>query len=225
MRLCAAAGVVAACLAAAAPASAAVDQLVVFRSGQAAQRQSIKAAGTKVHVGSRTCAVPGGTPLAVLLRSHVGRITLHDYGSCSSKSADAAGLYVRKIRNDAAHGANGWVYKVGHATAPAGSADPTGPFGNGSLKPGARVTWFFCHMGANGCQRTLDITKVRPVGDGSVHVTVKAYDDRGRGKPAVGATVYTGGTSAKTDARGVATIVPSGHLFAAKRGAVRSFAI
>jgi hypothetical protein len=229
MRLCAAAGVVAACLAVAAPAAAqTVQQLVVFRSGEAVQKQSIKAAGTKVHVGSRTCAVPARTPLAVLVRSGVGPLKLHDYGRCSSKPADAAGLYVRKIRKDAAHGANGWVYKVGHTSAPAGAADPTGPFGHGRLKPGARVTWFYCHMGAGGCQRTLDITKVSaPAQDGSVRVTVTAFDDRGDGKPAAGATVHSGDATARTNSHGVATIDPSGDggMFATKPGTVRSFEI
>jgi len=225
MRLAASIGVAAGCLAAAAPAAANVRQLVVFRSGEAVQGQ-VKAAGTKVKVGSRTCAVPARTSLAALLRSHVGPVNLHDYGSCSSKAADAAGLYVRKIRKDAAHGPNGWVYKVGHTTAPAGAADPTGPFGHGRLEPGARVTWFYCHMGARGCQRTLDITKVTaPAQDGSVRVTVRAFDDSGTGKPAAGATVHSGGATAKANAQGVATITPSGGMFASKPGLVRSFAI
>ena len=225
MRLCAAAGVAAASVAVAAPASAAttVDQLVVFRSGQAVQRQSISTAGTTVHVGTRRCNVPARTPLAVLARSKVGPIKLHDYGSCSSKPADAAGLYVRKIRKDGAHGPNGWVYKVGHKSAPAGAADPTGPFGHGRLKPGARVTWFYCHMGAHGCQRTLDITKAAPQEDGTSRVTVRAFDDRGKGKPAAGATVHSGDATAKTDSRGVATIALSGGVFATKPGTVRSF--
>jgi hypothetical protein len=225
MRRAASIGVAAVCLAAAAPAAANVRQLVVFRSGEAVQA-SVTTAGTKVRVDSRRCAVPARTPLAVLLRAKVGPIELHDYGNCSSKPADAAGLYVRKIRGDAAHGANGWVYKVGHTSAPAGAADPSGPFGHGRLEPGARVTWFYCHMGPKGCQRTLDITKVTaPAQDGTVRVTVRAFDDRGKGKPATGATVHAGDATAKTDAHGVATIEPSRGMFATKPGTVRSFGI
>jgi hypothetical protein len=224
MRRAARIGVAAAFLFAAAPAAADVNQLVVFRSGQAVQKLA-KAAGTQARVGSRSCAVPADTALAALLRSKVGPVRLHDYGSCSAKPADAAGLYVRRIRRDAAHGASGWVYKVGNKVASAGAADPSGPFGNGRLKPSARITWFYCHMKATGCQRTLAITKVEPAGGGQVRVTVKAFDDRGKGKPSAGATVHAGTATAKTDKHGVATITASGGVFAERKGLVRSFEV
>ena len=224
MRRAACIGVAAACLVAAAPAAANVHQLVVFRSGDALQG-SVKATGTTARVGSRTCAVPANTPLAALLHSKPGRVKLHDYGVCSKKPADAAGLYVRSIRNDAAHGANGWVYKVGTKVAPAGAADPSGPFGNGRLKQGARITWFYCDMRARGCQRTLSITKVEPLENGQRRVTVKSFDDRGKAKPAAGATVHAGTATATTDERGVATIAASGGVFAERRGLVRSFEV
>ena len=53
---------------------------------------------------------------------------------------------------------DGWVYKVGNKAAPAGAADPTGPFGRGLLRSRQRVTWFWCVVepDGDGCQRTLD---------------------------------------------------------------------
>src|SRR5207247_5007607 len=118
-----------------------------------------------------------------------------------------AGLYVRKIGPDAARGQNGWVYKVGQKLGTAGAADPAGPFGNGRLKAGAQVTWFYCRYDqrAHGCQRTLGLTVAAP-GGGVLQVTAKAYDDQGRAVPARGATVHAGGAVATTDANGNATL-------------------
>jgi hypothetical protein len=216
-------------VAAAAPAHAAaaprIQQLVVFKNGDAKQR-SVVAKGTSVKVGKKRCAVGAGTPLAALLRSKPGGIRLKDYGACSRKPADAAGLYVARIRKDSARGPNGWVYKVGNRVAPAGAADPTGPFGNGRLKPKARVTWFYCFMKANGCQRTLAISKVETPGGGQVRVTVRAYDDRGKGRAARNATVHAGGATAKTDSKGVATLTAAPgrrNARAEGKGVVRSF--
>jgi hypothetical protein len=218
-------------LAAVAPAAAAaspppqVSQLVVYRQGDAKQ-QLVKAAGATARLGRKRCAVGAATPLAALLHSGLSGIRLHDYGSCSRKPADAGGLYVKRIRHDAAKGANGWVYKVGNKAGTAGAGDPSGPFGNGRLRKGARVTWFYCHMKATGCQRTLAL-KAKPVGGGQVKATVKAYDDFGKARPGAGATVTLGNVKAKTDSRGVATLTaPRGAatVRAEMKGAVRSFA-
>jgi hypothetical protein len=210
---------------AAAAAAPKIDQLVVFKNGGATQK-SVVAARTSVKVGKRSCAVGAGTPLAALVRSKPGTLKLKDYGACSSKPADAAGLYVSRIRKDAARGVSGWVYKVGNRVAPAGAGDPTGPFGNGRLKSKARVTWFYCHMKANGCQRTLAITKVETAGGGQVRVSVRAFDDRGKGRPAAGATVHVGTSTAKADSKGVATLAATpgkATAYAASKGVVRSF--
>lgn len=201
-----------------------IEQLVVFRDGQADQA-AVTAARATARVGGRRCAVGAGTPLAALLRSGTRGIGLRDYGSCSKRAADAGGLYVWRIRRDRARGANGWVYKVANRAATAGAGDPTGPFGRGRLRPGARVTWFYCRMRAGGCQRTL---AVRPeaLGGGELRVTVRAYDDRGRGRPAAGATVRAGADSAIADSRGIATLTRAPgtvELFAEAKGAVRSF--
>ncbi len=227
MSLRIATGAVVALAAAAAPAQAAapkVEQLVVFRSGTAAQKQ-VTAAQVKVKVGKKRCAVGAGTALAALARSKIGAIQLHDYGSCSSNARDAAGLYVKRIRKDGAKGLNGWVYKVGNKVATAGAGDPSGPFGNGRLKPGARVTWFYCHMGSSGCQRTLGAS-AKALGGGRLRVTVRAYDDRGKSRVAAGATVHVGATTAKTDSHGQATVSASPgtrKVYAQSKGLVRSF--
>jgi hypothetical protein len=203
-----------------------IEQLVAYRHGDAKQRL-VTAAGASVRVGSKQCAIGSATPLAALLRTPgLGGILLKDYGSCSRKPADAGGLYVRRIRHDSAKGANGWVYKVGNKAGTAGAADRSGPFGNGRLKNGARVTWFYCHMKASGCQRTLAI-KPKVLGGGDVRVAVKAYDDQGKARPAAGATVFVGDVMRKADAHGVATatgVEPGRRIARAEaKGAVRSF--
>jgi hypothetical protein len=222
-------GAVASFAAALAPAAHAaapkIAQLVVFRSGAGVQ-STVTAAKSQVKVGSKRCTVGAGTPLAALVRSGIGAIKLKDYGACSHREADAAGLYVSRIRKDAARGVSGWVYKVGNRAASAGAADPTGPFGSGRLKPRARVTWFYCHMKVNGCQRTLAITRLETPGAGEVRVTVRSYDDQGRGRPAAGAAVTVSGQTAKTDSKGVATLTLSPGTATARaeaKGLVRSF--
>jgi hypothetical protein len=221
---------VAAALAVAAPPAAAstptVRQLVVFRDGHPLTG-SAKARKARVKVGHRKCTVGAATPLAALAALHPPKLRLRDYGSCGKRARDAGSLYVRSIGGDAAKGLDGWVYKVGNRLATAGAGDPSGPFGNGRLKKGARVTWFYCHMDADthSCQPTLGVT----ADAGStelVHAHVTAYDDRGRAKPAAGATVHAGDTTATTDSNGDAQfVVPPGRysVFADRDGSVRSF--
>jgi hypothetical protein len=213
--------VAAATLVVAAPAHAApkVAQLVVFKNGSAVQKQ-VTASKATVKIGNKHCAVPAGTPLAALLRSKIGAIQLHDYGSCSSNPNDAATLYVRRIRKDAAKGVHGWVYKVGNKASSAGAGDPAG-----RLKAGARVTWFYCHMGSSGCQRTLGV-RASALGNGQVRVTVRAYDDSGKSRAAKGATVHVGNLTAKADSKGVATVTTSPgtrKVYAQSKGLVRSY--
>jgi hypothetical protein len=215
-------GAVVALAAAAAPAQAAapkVQQLVAFRNGTAVQRQ-VTASQVKVTVGKKRCAVGAGTALAALARSKVGAIQLHDYGSCSSNARDAAGLYVKRIRKDGAKGVNGWVYKVGSKASSAGAGDPAG-----RVTSGARITWLYCHMGSNGCQRTLALTG-KPLGGGQVRVSVRAYDDNGKSRAASGATVHVGNVTAKADSHGNATISAAPgtrKVYAQSKGLVRSF--
>jgi hypothetical protein len=219
-----------ACLAAllAAPpagaAAPAVRQMVVFRDGDAVTT-TVMAKQASVRVGRRRCTAGEGTVLAALARSHVGRLRLRDFGSCSSHARDGAGLFVEAIGSDRNRGQNGWVYKVGRRGATAGAADPSGPFGRGRLRRGQRVTWFYCRLRGGGCQRTLEL--VASAEPGGVAATVRAYDDEGRGVPVSGATVSAGAVSGETAADGsVRLALPPGRhrLVAEKDGLVRSFA-
>ena len=222
---CAAAVVLAAAAAAlAAPAGAKVRQMVVFRSGKAVTKK-VSTRAVRVRVGRKRCAVARGTALAALVRSHPGRIGLLDFGSCSRRARDGAGLFVRSIRRDRNKGRDGWVYKVGHKAATAGAADPSGPFGTGRrLRSGQRVVWFYCRLRSRGCQRSLSIrVRAEP---GALTVKVVGYDDLGRGVPVEGATVKAGATAALTAADGRARLeLPAGRyrVYAEKEGLVRSF--
>lgn len=202
-----------------------VSLLVVFPDGSA-RESSVVAAATMAKVGRRRCAVPEGTALAALLRARLASVALRDYGSCSRRAADAAGLFVTTVGGWPNRGQDGWVYKVGPRSATSGAADPAGPFGHGPLGRGALVTWFYCHENArtHSCQPSL-IARPAAIGGGRVQVTVKAYDDRGRDTPAAGATVHCGSVTATADSAGVATLaVATGpaSVWVEEPGAVRS---
>jgi hypothetical protein len=217
----------AALLAAAPPAGATaptVRQMVVFKDGDAVTR-TVKARQASVRVGRHRCVAGEGTALAALVRSHVGELRLRDFGSCSTRPRDGAGLFVQAIGGERNRGQNGWVYKVGRRGATAGAADPGGPFGRGRLKQGQRVTWFYCRLRGGGCQRTLEVA-ARGVA-GGVNATVRAYDDGGREVAVEGATVTSAGVSGVTAGDGsVRLALPSGthSVIAEKDGLVRSFA-
>jgi hypothetical protein len=201
-----------------------VRQLVVFRSGDAVTR-TVTAGRVLVRVRGRRCAAGDGTALAALVRSRPGRLRLRDFGSCSRRPRDGAGLFVSAIGPDRNRGQNGWVYKVGRRSATAGAADPSGPFGRGRLRSGQRVTWFFCRLRGGGCQRTLEVrANAEP---GGLVATVRGYDGEGRGVAVEGATVSAGGASALTGPDGSARLaLPAGayRVVASKSGLVRSFA-
>ena len=215
-------------LVAAGPAAPAADgaprvrQLVVFRDGHALQKRASTAA-TSVRVGDRRCAVGDGTPLAALARSGPGGLRLRDFGACSSRPRDAAGLLVTAIGGDRNHGQRGWVYKVGQRAATAGAGDMGGPFGRGRLRAGQRVTWFYC-VRAAACQKTLGL-RVETMAGGIV-ATVRGYDDAGDSVPIEGARVSAGGVTGLTAADGrVEIALPAGvhRVVARKEGLVRSF--
>jgi hypothetical protein len=207
-RLCRRAATVAVLAAAAAPGAAAaatnVDQLIVFRDGSAVAKR-VDARAVTATVGRRRCAVPARTGMAALVRSKPAGLKLRDFGSCSRRARDAGGLFVTRIGGDRNHGQDGWVWKVGNKLATTGAADPSGAFGRGLLRSGARITWFYCRLNptTGSCQRTLAV-KPTPGGGGSLTVTVRSYDDRGRGKLVPGALVTAGSTAAIADANGVA---------------------
>jgi hypothetical protein len=200
-----------------------VRQMVVFRNGDAVTK-TVRARRVLVRVGRRRCAAGDGTALAALVRSRPGRLRLRDFGSCSRRPRDGTGLFVAAIGRDRARGQRGWVYKVGRRAATAGAADPSGPFGRGRLRSGQRVTWFYC-LRAGDCQRTLAV-RARPEA-GGIAVTVRGYDDDGRGVPVAGATVRAGGATGSTGPDGavhLALTAGSYRVVATKAGLVRSFA-
>ena len=197
-----------------------VDQLVVFRNGDA-KSETVGTKPVRARAGDRRCRIPRATPLAALVRSKVAKLRLLDFsGSC-----DPSTLFVQRIGPNRNRGQSGWVYKVGNRQGTTAASDPSGPFGTGRLDRRVRVTWFYCVFEAGGCQRTLAL-RARDEGGGTVTVRVSAYDDEGRGARLADATVRAGAVTATTDANGVATLtLPAGthRLHARKRGHVRSF--
>jgi len=199
-----------------------VQQLVVFRDGHA-QARRVSTAAASVNVAGRRCAVGDGTALAALVRSRAGRLRLRDFGACSMRPRDAAGLLVTGIGRNRNRGQRGWVYKVGRRAATAGAGDLGGPFGRGRLRRAQRVTWFYC-IRAGDCQRTLEVRTSATAG--GIVATVRGYDDGADGIAIQGATVTVAGVSGLTGADGrVQLALPSGtyRLVARKDGLVRSF--
>jgi hypothetical protein len=215
-----------------APASAArVTTMVVGKTRTLSDAKSVKLADKRrVKVGGHRCTVAGATPLGALAGLHL-TMRLRDYGSCGRRPADAASLFVKRLGPDRNRGRDGWVYKVGRRVGSAGAGDVAGPFGTGRrLRGGDRVLWFWCDAQASGgCQRTLEAvpehTTAAP-GE-ALRVTVRGYDDNGRGRAAAGATVRLGSATALTGPDGVATVnVPEAgrlRLTAEQDGAVRAF--
>lgn len=206
---------------AAAPAAAGaagprVDAMVVGRSQVLWGARTVAAGPATLRAGGRACGVAAGTPLSVLAWAHrLGGpgLALRDYGACSSNASSASGLFVTKVGQDANRGQDGWVYKVGNRLGTAPSGDLAGPFGTGRrLRNGQRVLWFWCAMGSSGCRRTLAVSGPRTAAPGAT-LTVRAYDDHGRGRAAAGALVAftrAGATvRARVDARG-RTRIPGG---------------
>ena len=199
-----------------------VQQMVVFRDGHALTKR-VSTAATSIRVSGRRCAVGERTPLAALVRSRPGPLGFRDFGACSSRARDAAGILVTRIGSDRNRGQRGWVYKVGRRAATAGAGDTGGPFGRGRLRAGQRVTWFYC-VRAGDCQRTLAVS-AKPA-TGGIVATVRGYDDNGDGVPVVGATVSAGEVTGITgpDGRVQMALSPETHrLVARKDGFVRSF--
>ena len=214
----------AAAAAAPGPALAAEVELMVVgkqRVLRAATDVRLKERG--VRVGRRTCRVGARTPLAVLAATRL-RLGLRDYGRCGRRPRNATGLYVTKVAGERERGRGGWVYKIGRRAPSTGAAD----FSGRRLRDGDRVTWFWCEQDqTGGCQRTLaaqpDRTAAAP-GE-TLRVTVRGYDDRGRGVAVEGATVRLGSAAAVTGPDGVAvlTVIDDGRLEAFKDGLVPAF--
>jgi hypothetical protein len=223
--------VLAVAVAAPAPAAAAsVDVLVVGKSKVLRGPKHVQLKQRTVKVGRKRCKVLGATPLSVLAATEL-KLGFRDYGSCGKRPADAGGLYVTKVAGEREKGRGGWVYKVGRKAGTTAAGDPSGPFGTGKrLRNSQKVTWFWCRLKTTGtCQRTLEAVPDRAsaAAGETLRVTVRGYDDFGKGIAVQGATVRLGSATAVTGAGGVATLTVAGsgrqRLQAERAGMVRAF--
>jgi hypothetical protein len=197
-------------VAAPAPAAAAtVDAMVVGKSRVLRGAKHVKLKQRTVKVSGRRCRVLGATPLSVLAATRL-KLGFRDYGRCGKRPSDAGGLYVTSVAGEKEKGHGGWVYKVGRRAGTTSAADPSGPFGTGHrLRNGQRITWFWCELQSSGsCQRTLEARPERTsaMPGESLRVTVRGYDDQGKGVAVQGATVRLGSASAVTGGEGVAVV-------------------
>jgi hypothetical protein len=210
--------------------AASVELMVVGKARVLREAAPVKLRARSVRVGGRRCAVGRATPLSVLAGTRLA-LRVQDYGSCGRSPADAGALYVTRVGPDRRGGPRGWVYKVGNRAGTTGAADPSGPFGTGRRLRGGRLLWFWCVQDrSTGCQRTLDARPERSaVAPGApLRVTVRGYDDNGRGMPVAGALVRLGAATALTGADGVATVTAPAEpdkvrVIAERDGMVRSF--
>ena len=215
----------------AAAARAKVGVMVVGKSAVLAGPERVALESRTARVGGKRCSIGSATPLSALAGTGVS-FRLRDYGACSRRARDAGALYVSKIGPDRESGSDGWVYKVGRRAGSAGAADPAGSFGTGRLlRDGQRVLWFWCVKDpADACQRTLETSSARSVAPGApLPVTVRGYDEAGKGVLVEGATVRLGSAVAVTGTDGVAwlTAPAAGNyrLRSEKPGMVLSFPV
>jgi hypothetical protein len=213
----------------AAPAQAAtVDLMVVGKERMLRAPKEVRLKQRTVKVGARRCRVGARTPLSVLAAARLP-LGIRDYARCGDDPKAASGLYVAKVAGEREKGRGGWVYKVGRRAGTTGAADPTGR----RLRHGQRVTWFWCELQASGgCQRTLEARPERRTArpGETLRVTVRGYDDYGRGVAVAGATVRLGSVTTTTAANGVADVIVGPRtgrlrLSATRAGSVRAFPV
>jgi hypothetical protein len=205
-------------------AAAKVDLMVVGKERVLRAPKEVRLKQRTVKVAGRRCRLAAATPLAVLAATKL-KLGLRDYGRCGKRPRDAAGLYVTRVKREREKGRGGWVYKIGRKTPSLGAADLTR-----KLRDGQRVTWFWCEQDdSGGCQRTLEARPDRTTAapGETLTVTVRGYDDHGKGIAVEGVTVTLGPATAVTDAAGTAvlTVAESGELEATREGFVRAFPV
>jgi hypothetical protein len=205
-------------------AAAKVDLMVVGKERVLRAPKEVRLKQRTVKVAGRRCRLAAATPLAVLAATKL-KLGLRDYGRCGKRPRDAAGLYVTRIKREREKGRGGWVYKIGRRAPSLGAADLTR-----KLRDGQRVTWFWCEQDdSGGCQRTLEARPDRTTAapGETLTVTVRGYDDHGKGIAVEGVTVTLGPATAVTDAAGTAvlTVAESGELEATREGFVRAFPV
>jgi hypothetical protein len=216
----------------AAPASAAKVQVMVVGKDRVLRGpKSVALKKRTVKVGHRRCRIGAATPLSVLAATHLA-LRFRDYGHCGKRPQDASALYVTSVAGRREHGNGGWVYKVGRRAGTTAGGDLSGPFGTGRrIHGGQRITWFWCELQQSGsCQRTLEIRPQRGnVQPGeALRVTVRGFNDQGKGVLVSGAAVRLGSSTATTGVGGIATLqvpdTPGTLKLQAKRaGMVRAF--
>jgi hypothetical protein len=204
--------------------AAEVDLMVVGKERVLRAPTDVRLKVRTVKVAGRRCRLGAATPLSVLVATKL-KLGLRDYGHCGKRPRDAAGLYVTRVKREREKGRGGWVYKIGRRTPSLGAADLTR-----KLRDGQRVTWFWCEQDSSGgCQRTLEARPDRTTAapGETLTVTVRGYDDQGRGVAVEGVTVTLGSATAVTDASGAAvlTVAESGRLEATREGFVRAFPV
>lgn len=216
----------------AAPASAArVQVMVVGKDRVLRGPKSVTLKKRTIKVGHRRCRVGAATPLSVLAATHLA-LRFRDYGHCGKRPQDASAVYVTSVAGRREHGNGGWVYKVGRRAGTTAAGDLSGPFGTGRrIHGGQRITWFWCELQPSGsCQRTLEIRPERSTvqpGE-ALRVTVRGYNDQGKGVLVSGAAVRLGSATATTGVGGIATLqapdTPGTLKLQAKRaGMLRAF--
>ncbi len=212
-----------------------VAGMVVGRGGSVLfGAPGVSASATSLRVASRSCAVAAGTPLAALAamrRAGGPAFALRDYGHCGSSPRNSAELFVNDIGGERNRGQDGWEYKVSNVAGSTGAADPSGTAGDGRLlRSGEHVLWFWCSASRGGCEHTLEAApasaRVRP--RSSLQVTVREYDNEGRGSAVARAVLTLGTDFATTGANGRATLIapssPGSYpLRASRSGLVPSF--
>ena len=207
--------------------AAEVDLMVVGKERVLRAPTEVRLKERTVKVAGRRCRVGAATPLSVLIATKL-KLGLRDYGHCGKRPRDAAGLYVTRVKREREKGRGGWVYKIGRKTPSLGAADPSR-----RLRNGQHVTWFWCEQdNTGGCQRTLEARPDRrsAAAGEALTVTVRGYDDLGRGIAVEGATVTLGSATAVTDAAGAAVLtVPAEpgrrQVEASADGLVRAFPV
>jgi hypothetical protein len=216
----------------AAPASAAKVQVMVVGKDRVLRApKNVTLKKRTIKVGHRRCRIGAATPLSALAATHL-KLRFRDYGHCTKRPADASGLYVSAVAGERERGHGGWVYKVGRRAGTTAAADLTGPFGTGRrIHGGQRITWFWCELQPSGsCQRTLEVRPERSTAQPgeALRVTVRGYNDQGKGVVVSGATVRLGSATATTGVGGVAVLqVPATpgtlKLQAKRAGLVQAF--
>ncbi len=195
----------------------------------------LKARGATVRAGKKRCKVMANTPLAALVaasrRSNFG-IRMKDFGNCSKKlAANSSQLFVDKVGSFSNKGNDGWFFKVNDKAGTTGAADPSGPFGNGVLRSGDRVAWFYCkyRKSSGSCQRTLRlISRKTAQKGGAFRVKVIGYDNSKRGSAISKARVRFAGQTVVTDKKGRVVLRPRRKgrfkLTASRAGMIPAFA-